>query len=659
MIPGVLNMSRVIFHELRDLADALNLALSLVNTLPTEIVSIKRSLGRILAEDIRAPISLPPFDRSSVDGYAVRSPDIASADEHKPIKLRLKGHVKVGETPRLEVNDHEAIEVDTGAAIPPGADSVVMEEYTSRENENTIIVYRSTSPGENVFYTGTDVMKDELVLTRGTRIGIKEISILSSLGINKVKVYMKPRIAIISTGRELIPPGSSYVPFKIYDTNSYMIYSFLTTLGCHAEILGIIPDDYDKLSSSIMKACEFYDLIITSGGTSAGKEDIVYRVLNDIGNIIVHGLRTRPGKPTLIALVNKKLVIGLPGHPVSAFMIMHVLVRPIVLKMMGCRRLNYPYIRAKLSRKLVLRKGYLNIIPVALIRVNDGFIAYPTFKGSGLLSSIIPADGFIEVEGNKEFLPANTWVEVKLFSDKISLPDLTFIGSHCLVTDKILSSLEMKGFLIRRIYVGSLEGLKACIRGEADIAGIHLLHEDSGQYNVPFIKLYGAEDKVVLIRGFKRRQGLVVAKGNPKSITNLKDILTRNDIRFVNRNKGSGTRILLDILLRSICKEEGIDFNSAIKRIKGYSWEVFTHTAVASAILHGKADVGIAVEYVARLMGLDFIPIAVEQYDYVIPRSKLSTKPVQQFLAMLKAIKNNLRLPGVEFTEDSGEIIEI
>jgi len=651
-------MSRVIFHKLQRLDEALNKILSLIRVMPTETIDIDSALNRVLAEDIYAPISLPPFDRSSVDGYAVRSSDIAMADEHRPVKLKIKGKIGVGMRPYINVNEGEAVEVDTGSAIPPGADSVIMEEFISKHNDE-LICYKNTSTGENIFHSGTDVMVGELVLTKGTRIGIKEITLLTSLGIDKVKVYRRPKVAIISTGKELIAPGYDYKEFKVYDSNGYMISAFLRELGCSIDILGIVPDDYDMLKSLISEASASHDFIITSGGTSAGEEDIVYHVLSDIGKIIVHGLMTRPGKPTVVAIVEGKLVIGLPGHPVSAFMILNALVRPIILKALGCTVYKTSSIKAKLSRKVPLRKGYLNIIPVALISDNGSFIAYPTFKGSGLISSIIPSDGYIEISGNREYVSAGMEVEVKLFNNKLVLPDLTFIGSHCLVTDKILNELKREGFIVRGIYVGSLEGLKAVIRGEADISGIHLLDERTHEYNIPFIKMYGAEDSVVLIKGFKRTQGLVVKKGNPKSIKGLEDLLLQHNIRFVNRNKGSGTRILLDIKLKELCKKLNLNFNKVIRRLNGYSWEVFTHTAVALAIKHDKADVGMAIEYAASLMNLDFIPVATEEYDYVVPKRKLNRKPIQRFIKLLKALKDSISLPGVQFHADTGEIIEI
>jgi len=651
-------MSRVIFHKLQRLDEVLNKVLPLINVMPIETVDISNALSRVLAEDIHAPISLPPFDRSSVDGYAVRSSDIAMADEHRPVRLKVKGKISVGMRPYASVDKGEAIEVDTGSAIPPGADSVIMEEFTSKRN-NELTCYRNTSAGENIFHAGTDVMIGDLVLTKGTRIGIKEITLLASLGINRIKVYKRPKVAIISTGKELITPGCNYEEFKVYDSNSYMIYAFLRELGCSVDLLGIIPDDYDRLKSLINNAVSSHDFVITSGGTSAGEEDIVYRVLSDIGEIIVHGLMARPGKPTVVALVKKKIIIGLPGHPVSAFMILNVLVRPIILKALGCTIYKTSSIKAKLSRKIPLRKGYLNVIPVALIRDNGSYIAYPTFKGSGLISSIIPSDGYIEVSGNREYISAGAEVEVKLFNNQLVLPDLTFIGSHCLVTDRLLNEMKREGFIIRSIYVGSLEGLKAVIRGEADISGIHLLDERTYEYNIPFIKMYGAEDSVVLIKGFKRIQGLVIRKGNPNSIKGLEDLILRPDVRFVNRNKGSGTRILLDIKLREICKKLNLDFNDVTRRLNGYLWEVFTHTAVASAIKHGKADVGMAIKYVATLMNLDFIPIATEEYDYVVPKRKLKRRPVQKFIKLLKTLKDRISLPGVQFHEDTGEVIEI
>ncbi len=652
-------MSRRIFHKLVSIEEALNTLSSIVRPLGTEEVDIDKALGRVLAEDITSPITLPPFDRSSVDGYAIRAYDVFLADEYHPIRLMLKGNVNVGEVPNIYVNKGEAVEVATGAMIPPGANAVIMEEFTHREGDY-IVAFRSVSPGENIYEAGTDFMPGEIVFKRGIIIGFKEIGILSSLGIKKIRVFVKPKVAIISTGNEIKEPGTPLELGQIYDINGFLIKSLLETFGCEVRYLGIVPDDYQLLRDIALNFVNRYDLLLFSGGTSAGREDLVYRVLEDIGDVLFHGLRTKPGKPTVVALVNNKLVIGLPGHPVSAAVVAFLLVIPVICKMSGCSFPPFLTLKAKISRDIPLEKGKLNIIPVALIN-REELIAYPTFRGSGLISSIWMADGLIKVFGDRDVLKAGEEVQAYLLPNTL-LPDLVFIGSNCPGAEILLHTFSREeNVYLRLIYVGSTEGLLSVIRGEADIAGVHLLDPISMEYNMPYLRMYKAKEKVALVKGYLRTQGLIVAKGNPKGIRNLKDLL-REDIKFINRNKGSGTRILLDIKLQELASELGLSYNEIISRINGYHLEVRTHTAVASAIAQGKADVGLGVEYVARLYNLDFIPIAEEEYDFLIPKSRLSYPIIKHFLSFLSSNRAReilMKMPGIKVVENTGEIINM
>ena len=649
-------MSRKIFHRLRDIDDVLNELSAYVRPLGVEEVEISDALGRVLAEDILSPITLPPFDRSSVDGYAVRASDVALAEEYSPIRLALKGHVDVGEAPSCSVDKGEAVEVMTGAAIPPGADAVVMEEFVDRVN-GSILVYRSVASGENIFEAGSDFVLGEFVLKRGIRLGFKEIGILSALGVKRVRVYIRPKVAVFSTGNELQEPGNDLRIGQVYDCNGPLVRALLKEVGCSADYLGIIPDDVGVLKSEIIRALDHYDLIVISGGTSAGEHDIVYHVLGELGEILAHGLKTKPGKPTVIAMVKGKPVIGLPGHPVSAAIIALRLVIPLVKRMLGLREESL-MLRAMITRDIPLERGKLNVIPVAVLS-REELLAYPTFRGSGLISSLLRADGYIEVAGDRERINRGETFPVTLFNPR-ELPDLVFIGSHCPGVERLLRRFSRELTNPRLIFVGSTEGLLSAIRGEADLAGAHLLDEATGSYNIPYIKMYKAEERVFLVRGYLRRQGLIVAKGNPRRIKGFEDLL-RDDIRFINRNRGSGTRILLDMRLREIARKRGMSFQELISQIKGYRLEARTHTAVALAIAQGKADVGLGIECMAKLYDLDFIPVAEEEYDFLIPRSRLNYAPVKRFLDFLgteEARELLNELPGITPRDDMGTLVD-
>lgn len=621
-----------------------------------EEVELLNSNGRILAENIRSPISLPPFDRAVMDGYAVKAEDTFSADESNPVKLRVKGRISAGEWSELEVEKGEAVEVATGAVLPKGANAVVMVEYT-RERNGVVEVFKPVTPGENVLFAGGDVMAGEILLRKGKRITRREIAILSACGIGKVRVFKKPRVAVISTGNELAEIGEKLERAKIYDVNSYALCSAIEECGGEAIRIGIVRDDEKEIRSAILKALEIADIILTSGSTSAGFGDIMYRILSEFNpGILVHGIAVKPGKPTIIALHGKKLVFGLPGYPTSAMTIFELLVAPIIREISGLRgegrRLN-----AKLAMKVFSEPGRRELLPVNLVSTENGYRAYPVSGSySGMVSSIHATDGFIEIPEDTLMLEEGEEVEVKLFGE-IKPADLVFIGSHCLGVDLILDL--MPEFETKIINAGSTAGILAVKRREADIAGIHLLSED-GVYNETFLRYYGIRD-AILVKGYLREQGLIIRKGNPKNISGFQDLL-REEVRFVNRNKGSGTRVLTDIYLQELAKKLGLSFEELKGRIKGYEIEAKTHDAIAFAVASGRADVGVGIKSVAKIHDLDFIPLKAEEYDFLIPKERLKKDSVRRFIEILKSEEFAEKLnsfEGLKVYERTGEMIEI
>ena len=648
---------RVIFHELLTVGEALSRIFSVADVRPlgVEVVGLSDAYGRVLAEDIYSPIDVPPFDRSIVDGFAVRAEDLFGVDELNPGELRIVGFVEPGDSILPRVSPGEAVEISTGAPVPPGANSIVMVEYTRRVGDR-VQVFRSVVPGENIAYAGSDIVLGELILRRCTRLGVRELGVLAATGLKHVRVYRRPRVAVISTGNELEEPGSPLTPGRIYDVNSYTISAALLELGVEPVALGVVGDDEVEMEEVIGRAEREYDMVVVSGGTSAGLGDLVYRVFSKLGppGIIVHGLKVKPGKPTVIAVSRSgKLLVGLPGFPSSAMMIFNLIVKPIVARML-C--LQYPEVtvKARLAVRVEGARGRRGLYPVSLVDVGGGVVAYPLPAESGAIKVIAMADGFIEVPESLEYMGEGEEVTVKLFSHHYRPADLYIIGSHDMGLDRLTPLL---GLNVKIINVGSLEGLKSVIRGEADIAGIHLVDEETGEYNIPYLKRYNVRN-AVLIRGYMREQGLIVAKGNPNNVRGFEDVVDKG-LTIVNRNRGSGTRVLLDMKLREIARARGLTFEELVSKVKGYYYEARTHTAVAAAISQGKADVGVGIKVAAELYNLDFISLGWEYYDFLIPKAKLGKEQVKAFIRVLKSpeARRELEKLGYRVPSDIGEVV--
>lgn len=574
--------------------------------------------------------------------------------------LKVIGVSKIGSPFLGEVRGGEAVEVDTGAVIPRGTDAVVMVEYCSRVGDS-LYVYKSVAPGENIAYAGSDVMRGELVVSRGTLITPKEVPILAALGLKEVKVFKKPRVAVISIGSELRSPGEVLGYGEIYDINTYSISALLRELGINPIVFGIVRDDYRLIREVLSKALDVSDVVITSGGTSAGVTDITYKVINDLGRpgVVIHGLKVRPGKPTVIGVVGNKLVVGLPGFPLSAIMIFNLVVKPLLLKLMGVESVPEFKVKTLIAEKVVGGKGREYLIPVILVSRGRELIAYPIPYSSGSSSVFTVADGFVRIPENAGIVNEGEEVTTYLLSSYVRPAELVVMGSHDYGVSIALNLFKVKPHA-KVVNVGSLAGLIAVSKGGADIAGIHLLDERTNTYNVSYIRSLSLDGRVVLIRGYVRSVGLIIPKGNPKGIKGVKDLL-RSDVVFVNRNRGSGTRTLLDILLRGLAKELNISFEEVIKSIRGYTVEAKTHTAVAAAVAQGRADVGLGIKAAADMYGLDFIELRKECYDFVVNVDSLRKSVVKEFVNVLRSEEFRYRmsmLGGYEVSDDVGIVIK-
>jgi len=648
-----------IFHELLTINEAIKkieMEYGELKPIGIEFVNIDDSIGRILADEIYAKVDSPPFDRSEVDGYALNHFDLIGADEEHPVSLRIIGKSVVGKIPDISIKPGTCAEIATGAPLPKGATAVAMIEYTKRSGE-LVKFYRSVSTGENVANAGSDVMVGDTTLRKGTLITPLEIAIISSLGYDKVPVYKNLNAGIISTGDEIETVGNVLKPGMIYDSNSHTISSYLRGIGIKSNFYGIARDNYEDIKSLVKKALNENDLVITSGSTSAGLGDVIYKVYAEFGRLVVHGLKIKPGKPTIVAISGKKLLIGLPGFPMSAIIAYEYFIKKILMKLSGYNfEENITF--AKLSSRINSSKNVEEFVPVSIVKKGNELRAYPIYGNSGSITSMLYADGIMRIPENVNYLDENDEIEITLFSNTLNIPNLTVIGSHCPLLESLLSNFKN----VKYIRVGSTAGWYAVKNGEADIAGTHLLDEKTLSYNIPFLEKYGLSGKAVIIRGYGREQGILIKKGNPKNIKNINDFL-RNDITIVNRIKGSGTRTLLDILLKKEAEKLGLNFEEMVQGVNGYNFEGKTHSSVASAVSQNRADAGLSLKFYAELYGLDFIPIGLEMYDILASIDSLDKPEIKEMINLLKSdkIKELIKkqFPGYTILDDSGSIYKM
>lgn len=593
--------------------------------IPSEQRRLGDALGTALAEDITAPIDVPPFDRSNVDGFAVRSADLSAAGEGAPARLALNGEtIHCGTAPKLLVAVGTATSIATGGPLPRGADAAVMVEHTQPAGPDAIDVRRAVSPGQFVSYAGSDIARGEALLRAGTIIGSREIGMLAACGIAEVKVARKPRVAVISTGDELVQPGEALRPAAIYDTNGAIVAAAIDENGGEAAFLGAIPDDEAKLEAAMRQALADADMLVLSGGTSKGAGDLSHRIIGRLGQpgIIAHGVALKPGKPLCLAVCDGKPVVILPGFPTSAMFTFHDMIVPALRRMAGLPPRSDAKVSATAPVRIASELGRTEFVMVSLVEGKDGLIAYPSGKGSGAITSFAQADGFLRIDALADQMPAGAEAEVTLFTPHVRVPDLVIVGSHCTGLDLVTAPLAHAGLTVRSIAVGSLGGLAAAKRGECDLAPIHLFDDKSETYNTPYLA-----EGLELVPGWRRMQGIVFRKGDKR----FKGLGAKEAVAaaladpaciMVNRNQGAGTRILIDRLLGGA-------------RPEGYWNQPRSHNAVAAAVAQHRADWGMTIAPVAHAVGLGFIPLAEEHYDFALVTARKQRPAVQAFLDAL------------------------
>jgi putative molybdopterin biosynthesis protein len=618
-------MSRNIYLESTPLHEALTKWLKRLDSegvlrpLPGERVKVTDSLGRVTAEAVTAKISSPFYHSSAMDGYAVRFAETFGASERAPRRL------KTGE---------QAVYVDTGDPVPDGFNAVIMIEdiniTKSRNSEEYIEIISPATPWQYVRVIGEDIVATELILPENQEIRPVDIGAMLAGGHLDVMVRQKPKAVIIPTGTEIVEPGSILKKGDIIEHNSRMLGGLVSQWGGEPVRFKIVPDVLEELKKAILEAHSMGDIVVINAGASAGTEDFTAKAIGDLGEIILHGVSIKPGKPLVLGWVKGKPVMGLPGYPVSAFITFTLFAKPLFYKWRGLEMKETEILRAKISRQVASTLGQEEFLRVRLGKVGDKFVATPVTRGAGVLMSLVRADGFVRIPTMSEGIGAGSEIEVELMRSKKDIENtIVCIGSHDNALDLLANILKKRypGFSLSSAHVGSMGGLTALKRGEAHMAGTHLLDEETGEYNVPFIKKLLAGRKILLINLVYREQGLLVPKGNPKNIVGFKD-LTRGDIVFVNRQPGAGTRLLTDKYLREL----GIN----PRDVKGYEREEYTHMGVASAVLSGVSDTGLAILASAKALDLDFVPVAKERYDLAIPQEFLDSEMMGCLLKIIR-----------------------
>lgn len=574
--------------------------------LAVEEIAVEDGLDRITAEPVFAKMSSPHYHASAMDGICVRAEDTFGATEFAGKELVLTSE----EAPGPRVFKY----VDTGNALPPWANAVIMIEKVHQIDDRTVEIFESVAPWNHVRLVGEDVVATELLLPRAHRLRPYDLGALLAAGLTRVAVKARPRVGIIPTGDEIIQPGEEAKPGAVIDFNSTVLAAFVCEWGGTPVKYPRALDDPEKLKQAVTKAARECDLVAVIAGSSAGEHDFTSEVVAESGELLAHGIDVMPGKPAVLGRVRDKPLIGVPGYPVSAIVIAREILRPALEKFLGSAAPTYPTVRALVPKKIASHLGLEEFLRVTLGRVGEKLVAVPLARGAGVITTMVHADGLMRIPSLVEGLNAGDEAEVELLRPIADIENtILCTGSHDLAIGVLEDQLKLRHaeLKIAATNVGSLGGLLALQRGETHVAGTHLLDPDTGVYNVPDIRRAIPNLPVVLVHLAQREQGILVLRGNPKGIRGLDD-LARADIRFVNRQPGSGTRVLLDYEL----KKRGIDASS----IAGYEREEFTHMAVGVAIASGLADAGLGVRAAANALGLDFLPIASEQYDLLVAR---------------------------------------
>jgi len=610
---------------------------------PAEEVPVREAVGRVTAAPVAARVSSPHYLAAAMDGIAVKAESTFGASETTPARLEL---------------GRDAELVNTGDPLPRRFDAVVMRERIRRLDDGGVEVFAAAVPWQHVRQVGEDTVRGELVLPEAHTIRPADLGPLLASGALRVPVRKRPRATILPTGDELVPPSEDPPPGRIIETNSAVLAAMVAEAGGEPLVAEPVPDDPRRIEARIADAAERSDIVLVIAGSSAGSKDFVPRAVRALGDIVVHGVAIRPGRPVLLGCIGGRTsrtgraVAGLPGYPVSAVLAFDLFVRPLIEAMLGLPPRERALVRARLGRRIVSAPGAEEFVRVALGFLDEAFVAYPLASGAGVSSSLVRADGIARIPREREGVDQGEEVEVELLRPAGQIRSRALVvGSHDPSLDLLASIVASRGdgSGMSSVHVGSLGGIRAVTARTAHAAGTHLFDPESGDYNVSYARRFLGGREAVLFTLFHREQGLMVAKGNPRGLGGVED-LARPDVRIVNRQRGAGTRMLLDHLLQQS--------RVSPDDVRGYDREVLTHAAVAASINAGTADAGLGVRAAAAAMGLDFVPLAWERYELLVPEEYRRLRAVEAVLeaAASKRFEEGAgALGGYDFSEAGGE----
>jgi len=636
--------SRNVYLKMKTLDEAREILFGefpLTGILSRETLSVPDSVGRVLAEPVSARLSSPNFHSAAMDGIAVRAESTFGASETKPKELLI---------------GKEAFYVNTGHVIPAGTDAVIMIEHVNVRGEDRVEIEAPAFPWQHVRKMGEDIVATELMFPQNHVVTPYCVGALLSGGVFSVSVRKKPSVLIIPTGSELVDwrntPLSELKPGQVLETNSFVLGKLVESCGGTYVRSEMLRDDPETIKQAVRDAAfGAFQIILMVGGSSAGSEDYSKRVITELGEVFVHGVTIMPGKPVLIGAVNGKPVFGIPGYPVSAIIAFEQFVSPLICGMLGQPEIERQTVRVEPTRKIASKLGIEEFLRVKLGFVGDRIVATSLPRGAGCITSITEADGIIRIPNHIEGLRDTEHAAAELLRPLSSIRNtIVVVGSHDNALDVLADEIKANhGHLtLSSSHVGSMGGLMAVKKGVCHLAGSHLLDTEDGSYNISYIKKYLPDITVKLINLVFRDQGLIVPPENPKGIRGIED-LGRDDITFINRQAGSGTRILLDYRIQQLGMQPG--------GIHGYEHEEFTHMAVAVAVQSGSVDVGLGIYAAAKALNLDFIPVVTEQYDIIIPQAHFETENIKILLEIIntKKFKKRVEALGGYSTEKTGE----
>ncbi|MBU3190803.1 molybdopterin biosynthesis protein [Clostridium bowmanii] len=635
-------MAQEVFLSNMDLKEAIDLYFNKLLPIKSEVEKVVTwdAAGRVSYLPIFAKISSPFYNSSAMDGIATISTKTYGATDRNHIKL-------------LEGIDY--LVVDTGDPIPKEYDCVIMVEDLINVESGKVAIYKSATPWQHIRTIGEDIVQTQLIIPSKHLIRPVDIASIIAGGVNEILVYKRPVVGIIPTGTEMVEPGKELVVGDIIEFNSRVFSAQVKQWGGIPLRFDIVIDDYSLIKDAVKSAVDKCDIILISAGSSAGREDFTCKVIEELGEVYVHGVAIKPGKPVILGCIEGKPVIGIPGFPVSAYFVMENICKNIVRTYQGLNNEEGKTIEATLTRRTMSTLKYLEFVRVKIGFVSGKYIATPIGRGAGTTMSLVRADGVLEIPQNIEGYEVGTKVNVKLLRSQEEIENtLVCIGSHDPIVDIVSNLFHIKNnnYFLSSAHVGSMGGIMALKGSETHIAPIHLLDMEDGSYNISYLKKYLGYKPMALIKGVKRIQGIIVPKGNPMDIKSLRDIAIKGR-KFVNRQRGSGTRLFLDYNLKKF------DINP--KDIYGYEREEFTHISVAAVVASGDVDCGLGVYSAAKLMDLDFIPLGNEEYDFAVPAEFLNMDMVRKFVKVIRCdeFKRELdNLGGYDYSE-IGEIIEI